>query len=350
MRLDGHMGFTPRLSRICWLLLACVTPLVTLAFIFRYATDVPYWDAWEATSILFVKFHAGTLGVADFLRFQNEHRILVPQIVGFTLGLLTHWNMWAGFIGAWVFGWVIVWQLWLLARCTGMRMSAWQVAVTAFLVFSPVQHETWILGNLGYQIPLALFLACLLAPRLMRPGRGYGGYVATMLLAAATTFSFGSGLLAWLFGFPTRVAGRRWLTGLWVGAFVLSVALYFHGYAPSPRSPSPLVFVHRPWVAGEYLLAYLGGGFSSDPFNATIVGSVLLAAFCVCAVRLWKLRDEPGLADRAMPWLMLGMFIIGTGGLTAIGRAGFGVEQALATRYILFSAMLPMTLVMLVPP
>jgi len=76
---------------------------------------------------------------------------------------------------------------------------------------------------------------------------------------------------------------------------------------------------------------------------------VLLALFALCLFRLWRCRGERELLKRALPWALLACFALVNAGLTTIGRLGFGVEQALSTRYILFSLWLPLGLLFLVP-
>jgi hypothetical protein len=351
-----HIARSPT-SRILWLLLLCATPLWTLWLIYSYGVDVPYWDVWEAGCPLFVKLHAGTLGIADFLGFQNEHRVVFPRIIGFGLGVLTHWNIRSELFVTWALAWVGVINLWRLSRLTGFgnsRLRPWLLAGVAFLIFTPVQHETWLLGISAYQPLILCLTACLWIPFVTRPGVAF---LWTMALGTISTFSFASGFLVWILAAPllwmrtTEAGGKRyrvwWI--VWVVALSLSLFLYFHGFQKPDRSPSPYIFFQQPLSAFNYLLAYLGADFASDTFAASNVGAFLTLLFFACIFSLWQHRGDRQLLMRALPWAMLPCFAFASAIITTIGRMGFGVDQALSTRYIIFSGMLPVGLLFLVP-
>src|SRR5690349_17800123 len=77
---------------------------VALGTILRYGVDVPTMDQWAPdVAGVFVKAHRGTLGLADFLAQHNEHRMVVPRLLMFALGLLTRWNT----VAEMVLGWTI---------------------------------------------------------------------------------------------------------------------------------------------------------------------------------------------------------------------------------------------------
>lgn len=344
-------------SRLPWLLLLLLSPIWTLWLVLAYGVDIPYWDLWEQTCPLFQKLHSGTLGLADFLRFQNEHRVLFPRLIAFGLGLVTHWNLRFEMIVTWALGCVAVASLWRLVRVTGFaesRRGPWLLAALSFLMFTPVQYETWLLGISAFQIPMICLITCLWIPCALRPATAF---LSVMALATVSTFSLATGFLVWVLAAPllwiaTAEGGWRRYRGWWAlmcSIFLLELAVYFHGYQKPAHHPSPFTFIHEPVTAFSYAMAYLGADFAPDTFNATYVGTFLSALFLACIVMLWKHREDRRLLQRALPWLMLPCFAMANAILTTAGRLGFGVAQALATRYISFSIMLPVGLLFLVP-
>jgi hypothetical protein len=334
-----------------WLLFLCAMPLWALWLTYAYTVDVPYWDAWDSTWPIFQKFHAGTLALGDFLAFQNEHRVCFPRIVGFLLGLVSHWNIRVEAFGSWVLACASALNLWRLARVTGGTRFGWWLPVgLTFLLFSPVQYETWLLGASAFEFPVVCLTASLWIPLTATPL----AFLWAMALATIATFSIASGFLVWIVVTPILALSMDWKRHhagwtLWIAAFLLNVIFYFHGYQKPERSPSAALFIHQPLMTAKFALAYLGADFALDTFNATIVGTFLTVVFFGCIVILWRRRADRSLVVRALPWTMLAAFAFANAALTAIGRIGFGVEEALSTRYIAISILLPISLLYLAP-
>ena len=65
-----------------------------LDVIHRFGSDLPSWDQWDAEGLhLYVPWAGHRLGVADFLRPQNEHRIVLTKLLCFAeLRLNGQWD------------------------------------------------------------------------------------------------------------------------------------------------------------------------------------------------------------------------------------------------------------------
>jgi hypothetical protein len=350
--------FSNSAVRGLWLLALCAAPLWTLWLIRAYGVDIPYWDQWDAACPIFEKLNAGTLGLADMMAFQNEHRVLFPRIVWLGLGLISHWNIRVELVAIWAMAAGCLLLLWRLSQATGFRASClapWLLAAASFLVFSPVQYETWLDGvQVAFLLPLLCLLASISAPLTMRPRAAFATVIA---LASVATFSLASGFLVWILAAPvlflsTRDEGWKPHRASWIAyaaLFAAEMALYVHGYQKPAQHPSPLASLRDPLSALSYVMAYLGSDFSGGTTWTPLIGFLLSILFLLCAASLWKRRSDRHLMARALPWMMLPCFAFASAILTTIGRVGFGIEQALATRYIIFSIMLPVGLLFLAP-
>jgi hypothetical protein len=75
------------------LLIAALPAAIPPVLIALDAVNLPLVDQWQPDIAgLFLKSHDHTLGLHDFLAQHNEHRILIPRLIFFLLGLATHWN------------------------------------------------------------------------------------------------------------------------------------------------------------------------------------------------------------------------------------------------------------------
>ena len=171
-----------------------------------------------------------------------------------------------------------------------------------------------------------------------------------------------SGFACWFLVLPLlllpdgriRWRDRRGGWQVWLLGCVATTFLYFRGYETPAHHPSLMGALSNPLSAFQYFCAYLGGPFAhGTAFNAATVaqpvGAVLLLAVMAAAVYLWRWRRDAKFLSQTLPWLMLTLFALLNAALTALGRQSFGVNQALNSRYLAFSVLLPIGLVFLAP-
>jgi hypothetical protein len=347
----------------CLFLLLWLAPAVWLfRLIWIYGVDIPHSDQWNGSCPLFIKDHDGTLGVADFFAQHNEHRIFFPRLIMFGLGKLTHWNVFAELWTMWFLACVCTLNLWRLAQVTGWNpfRAPWLIFVTNLFVFSPLGHENWLFGfQIGFLLPVVCYTAVLwIAPSVRFPLN----FLLTFVVSTICTFSIASGFTCWLMAFPLLLLPdfklhwnekRGWWL-FWIAGFLGTTFLYFHGYQKPPGHPDPYLAFEHPLQAFLFLLAYLGNPFSqgtmiSVTVLAQITGFVLVAALVTAALYLWRWRRDKFLIARTLPWFILSFVAFFNGALVTIGRFGFGIDSALAPRYMPFCLTLPIALLFLVP-
>ena len=346
-----------------WQFLVLTVPAVLAAYlIYLYAVDIPWGDQWYAESMLFEKMATHTLGISDFFRLHNEHRIFFPRLIMFGLGVLTHWDTRAESLMIWLLMGACVFSICYLAKRNnngGMRGAFSQLLAANLLLFTPLQYENLLWGfQIGFLLPIAAMAACVCLTASSRPPVTF---VAAAILCTISTFSIASGFICWILVLPLvaatggdafRQLGRWW--AMFLGLFLLEEVLYFTGYVKPTVHPSLLECFIHPLRALGYFLAYMGGGFGGGMIfhtaaTAIICGAILMALFSWCLVVLWHRKDERPLLSELFPWLILSTYGICNGLITTVGRSGFGIDQALCSRYVSFSVFLPIGLVFIIP-
>lgn len=343
----------PRANSHAWLLaLLVLAPLLfLLAKIGQFGFGFPYWDAWRFVEIL-ERADAGVLSLADLWSQHNEHRIFFPRLVMLVLAQLSGWNVWwevgTGAFFATVTA-LAVGRLYFRTASEDWTARGTAAALISAFTFSWTQNECWVWG-FTLQIWLCLAAVALGALALASTWPQRARLAVGIACGAVATGSYANGLLFWPAMLPLVWAAREthsarlWALGAWLIAGALAIAVYFWDYRQPEVSPSLLVPLQNPMLFVQFASAMLGAPVStlltqpawhgvdaSVPPWALLPGPLGLAAFSALAWRQWRARrDWDGLA----PWLALAAFALGSVLLASAGRCGFGLGQALTSRYI----------------
>ncbi len=340
-----------------WGLVLAAPALWVGVLIWRNGVDVPFWDQWDGICPLFEKMAAGTLGPADFFALHNEHRPFFPRLLLFGLARLTGWNIRAELGLIWLLVVVCALNLRRLAQLTGwsgVPAGRWLLLAAIILLFTPLQFENWLLG---FQVVLVLPVFCLTAALIVAQLRSPASFIGTMVLSTISTFSVAGGFFCWLLCLPLLLEGdggsaaaphRRTWWALWIGGFALNLILYFHGYHGPAGQADPLLSLTHPAHLVEFGLAFLGAPFAfgsslAATTMAVAAGFTLLLLFVFCLGYVVR-RRVASVRRRTLPWLLLAAAAVINAGLSACGRSATGLSQALASRYVIFSVLLPIGL------
>jgi len=321
---------------------ALLPPLFLLGMYLLFSVDMPYLDQWEFVPFL-EKSLTGTLTVQDFWAQHNEHRLVFPRVIMLALARLTHWDIRCELAVNFLLGVAIfvllAAQMRVTARSGGLHGEHRLYPLISVLVFSLSQWQNWFLG---WQLQEFLSLLAaqgvvflLSGPELHR--RQLPGAAALGIVAA---FSFANGMLVWGVGLVLvlmiRPARREWraaFPAIWLGTAVLVTVAYLHGYrTPSYHPPVSSLWIHlRDYPA--YVLVYLGQPVINWSLRgAAAAGAIGLASWAGLLAWLYAKRGTP--AQLLAPYLGLGLYALGSAALTGVARVGFGIEQALSSRYI----------------
>jgi hypothetical protein len=320
--------------------------------------NVPYRDQWEGEAPLFIKMETGTIGIDDLFQQFNEHRIFFPRLIFCPLAKLTHWNVRAELAIIQLLAVLFAFNVWRIMRVTGWTCTGlgfWLFFAANVLIFSPLDWENYLFGfQVGFVLPAACFAACLWIPfATPAPTR----FWATLLVCLVCTFSVASGFTSWILTFPLLLhAGREepwkkyatWWC-VWLATFAASLILYFYGYVMPGSSPSLLDAFRHPIQAIQFWLIYLGFPFAYGTTLkyqdiAQISAAAMLSVLVWAVVYIWRRRNDSALVTRCLPWLMMIASGLINAAITTIGRTGFGIGEALTSRYMIFAISLPIGL------
>ncbi len=333
--------FLPNLSWSALLILSLLPILFYFTYLLAYGVNVPFWDDWEIVSLM-GHFYAGNLKFAQLWAQHNENRMIVPYLISMALYRLTAFNVKAAMFAGGTF-------LTLSFACFTYiffkrHSLSWKFLPLAYLFFNfaDTQNILW-----GFQMAWQLVSLCFFASVacLEESGDNKTAFAAAIFFAVLASFSSFQGLFVWPAGFIYLLFNQFSLKQrkIWISAALLSGLIYFAGFSfHSTGGPSVIYSLTHPLAIIKYLLIIAGGALlfptplhlNSLFFIARgfigffILGAGFLATF---EASLESKKDKAFLLPGSMGFFSLLFFLS-----ASIGRAGFGVGQALETRYSLY--------------
>jgi len=334
-----------------------IPPLLIAVTVANYGLNFPIQDQWEFVKLL-DKAATGQLGFKDFWEQHNEHRLILPRVVMLALARTTQWDIRYELAANVVVALCTLGMLSLLiertVRSVAPWTTSWLILATSLLTFSLVQWENWLWGW-QLQIFMNVLAAVVTVWALARWDTHWWGLAIAFLAAMASAFSFATGLiLLVLIPFGLLIGPRCDNSAGYLRRIALIIAggagtgaLYLHGFRYPGHAPAPSFLFSHPLLYGGYVLTYIGSslGAWSIPVSA-IWGAMGLVTFAWCGAWLWT--RVPAYRRALMPWVLLGLYGISSGFMTGIGRIGFGVEQALSSRYVTISSLFWVSLAVIV--
>lgn len=299
---------------------------------------LPFWDEWHTPGSQFESWHRGTLTWKEMFSQHNETRNFFPRILYFTLQYFGGWDVRKEI--AVVFLGVCGLCFLLLRRTPSATPIVTLIGFTlmTFLCFAPVQVENFLYGiEIETFFPGFALLAC---AAINLSGFSFRAKtLVNLALAFVATYTFANGMLVWALAWPLPVPddstpGRRRL--LWLALYfivgAIFVGAYFIGYHRPAHHPEFVSLAAKFLELAHYIILWSGNYFATHLVGPFALGIVALASFwCgrLCALDIRRQREW----RTFYPWLLTGAYACASAGITGVGRLGFGMEQALSTRY-----------------
>ncbi len=353
-----HEGPIPGGRRLLGLILLSLLGIAPAVLMWHWVSSnwvpLPYWDEWHTPGAQFESWRRGTLTWAEMFSQHNESRKFFPRLLYFALERFGGWDernvIRAEFVAAGVLGLLL---LHLLRKTRGAStigsLTAW--ALMMIVGFAPVQVKNFFYG---IQIePLICGLLVLAAATMNLSTCSFRAKaLSNLALAFVATYTFANGMLLWVLAWPlcspaaTAERSRQWRwRALYMMAGVISIGSYFIGYQQPAQHPAFASILSRFWDLTRYLILWSGNYFASDFAGPFFLGVFfLILFFAATGFALWEIWRRRSW-ETFYPWLLLGVFAFASALITALGRVGFGVEQALDNRYVAFSRFFYLSLV-----
>lgn len=337
------------MSRSRWLLVALTVLAVVPAFwmwhvVASHWVRLPFWDEWHCPGTTLEAWADGHLSFADLFSQHNESRKFFPRLLYLFIAALGGWDprhemrlLFASICG------LALLLRHLLRQTPGTTPLAVAICwpLLTLMCFAPVQAPNFLWG-----IQLEAFFPgialCAAAAINLSALSFRAKTLANLALALVATYTFANGMLLWLLAWPLpspnekKLSGRLWLwlwRALFAAAGALAVGCYFIDYQRPAYHPPLALSLTQLAQLGHYFVLWIGSYFASDfisPFTLGLGAVTLFVTLAVCA--LWESK-QTGNWRAFYPWLCVGAYACASGAITAVGRVGFGLEQALSERY-----------------
>lgn len=329
--------------------------------ILKYSVNFPFSDQWPL-AVMFEKIYAGNLSFSDLFAQFHESRKFFPRLIFIGLAYLTNWDVRYEMLVIFLLTCIVSFNIYCLNNLTVRASLVTQLlllAISNLLIFSPAQYENWLWGiQIVVYIPIACLTGCLVIAQKKLGLRTK--FIICFCLCTVSTFSYANGMLTWVLVFPALaiLASRKceeiFTKNIWIIiggllGLVINTVLYFYDYQKPDKHPSFLSGITHPVDTFHYFLAFLGAPLGFENLTvATIVGGLVFGLWMFLCWQFFGLVKRDFLVlHRLVGWLIIGVYGIISGAVTAVGRVGFGVEQSLAPRYTAFSLYLMVSLVYL---
>jgi hypothetical protein len=302
-------------------------------FVWNFGVNVIVNDEWSMVP-LYAKMIQGSLRLTDLFAQHNEHRILFPRLVMLTLERVFSFNV----ISEMYLSWALLTATVALVFYMYVRSnSGWDLRTIAYflpislLMFS-FRQEGSILWGFECQIYLAL-LCVIGAIFLLDTATRSGRFLAVAILAGVVaSYSFLLGLIVWPVGILQivlsidRMVSRVSKLLVWFSSGVVVSGVYLIGF----RIPNSAAMSHNPLRTAEYFLAYIGAPFT---FQLAYFSASIAVVLAIIAALVFFQALKTHVLRKNGVWISLVFFTILSAAVTAVGRSGLGVAEALSSGY-----------------
>jgi hypothetical protein len=333
---------------------ALIVPALFLAYIARYAVNVPVADEWLRIPLLDQSLH-GHLTFGGLWAQYNETRIFLGNVIFVVFGFLDRFDVRAlAFFNAAVF--IVTYWLFLMVFRTylGRRPGPLSVLVIGVVWFSLADSENPLFG---FQVPwyLVVFFFVAMTYLLLVPNNHRNlVFFLGILAAIAASNAIIQGFVLWPVGLICLLWIRPWVRrtyfecGVWIAAAAVTAGVYsigfnFHNQSCGPGGCTANFAFQHPAATFRFVLILVGNSFVPNRTQAGQIvfsthfgdrelfgGLILFAAALVVALSLLERRTK-----RRLP---LPVLLITFGVLydvtVAMGRAYFE-PGALVNRYVM---------------
>lgn len=302
--------------------------------ILKYGVNIPIGDDYPAILNFLINFFSssGFKKIALIFSQHNEHRIVFTRIIT----LLTYY-----LLGSINFKLLMFIGNLSLIGLLAVLYSSYPHDRNKLLYFLPVvlllfQQQYW--GDIYWAMAslsnlCVLFFAFLSLYLLTKPEMKY--FFLSLFFLMLATFTNGNGFLVFFVGlFPVILSKHHKKILLWSIIGLGLILFYFHGYIKPAYHPSLL---GHPIETLKYFFSFVGSSMGLTKFGSFFSFISLLTGLALSAYFILLIKFE--YYKHNLPVYLFLLFCFLSAFMTSLGRAGFGIEQSLSSRYRIYSVL-----------
>ncbi len=308
--------------------------LFAICLIRRDSIHAPYWDQWQFVPLLSA-FFDGKPWFRLLVDFHNEHKIIFPRIISLVSAMITQWDVVVeNYINLFFIGITFI-VAWRLLKETDRFLIL--LVPISWLLFSLQQWENflggWPMAITAMVSAVSVGIFCL-----NKVSENAFYIIPALISGVCASFSFLEGLLLWPIGLLQMLMLRAKKSSffIWLIGGGLTIGFYFMGYHKPADTPDVFIFLKNPMDYIKYILGFLGSALCGDSLRQSVVYGAMVMVFFISGVFFQMIRMRRW--GNLVPWIMMGLFSLLCGGIIGIGRLGYGVNQALSSRYVSISS------------
>ncbi len=337
-------------------IIAALLPATYVLYLISQAGHLLNFDYWWMIKNIY-SIDGFSTNPFDWMFRANEHFVLIPAII-YALNILITKGSNIGLCLA-TFLLAAIQSL-LLIKLLPEKLTE-NRPVFAFLIicislfnFTPAAAHNWMRGYSGVHWVIAnLFVIASIYSLQKTVERGYCPFKTNQTKWATASITFGilgcmsysTPLALWpiLWAAAVLMQLPRRIIITYFSFAILVVGIYFITYKTPSHHPSLSQVNLLDTLA--YIPVYLGAIFTHNIPVALIIGTIglILAA----GFHLYWLLLKPIKNQDFLPWLSIIIYTFGTALMAAISRSGFGINQAIASRYATLPALFWLSLIVL---
>ncbi len=319
-------------------ILLALPPIFGLIYIKFFGVNVVFWDQWEVVPLI-EKMYTGSLNLSDLFSQHNEHRLFFPKITMLILAYMTHYNSIAEMCFSWMLSFVtalLIFGMYLQYSGNSTHTLIKFIPI-AWLLFSFRQFENILWGfQIGIYLCVLGFVASIyMLEKVKKIG---SNFVMAVFFGVISSFSFVNGLFVWPIGLAYLFLAKKTrerFSLVWTVTGVIIWGIYFYNWIKPPYHPSLFFMIKNPAISMMYFFVNIGSPLSFDKDsafgNGILLFTLILFIFVITAKRLAIIENAK--------WISFILFSLFSSLSLTIGRSGFGIEQAMNSRYVAFTSL-----------
>ena len=338
-------------SEVTFLVFSIITillPAFYILFMISKAGELLNFDYWWMIKNIY-SIDGFSTNIFDWIFRANEHFVLIPAII-YALNIIITKGSNIGLCLATFF--LACVQGILLIALVPDTLKKYRtiflllILLTSVFNFTPAAAHNWMRGYSGVHWVIAnLFvIASIFCVKKLLESQQNRFAIASIIFGILGCISYSTALGTWLILCAVAILYKlpKKFTISYLFFSVLVIGIYFITYTTPSHHPSLSQLNFIDIIA--YIPVYLGAIFTHNiPVASTIgwVGLVLAGIFVI----YWLFIIYP---QDWLPWLLIIIYTFGTALMAAVSRSGFGIEQAIASRYATLPSLFWLSLIILI--